>query len=207
MLYLYDDAIIEDLRKSFNPAQVPNPAVSVVNAEQIIDIAAQIQDDKLQFPLVSVYRKSDMQIDSQRQNFTRRHRGVCTVIDHETNNLYYEKMIPVNFSYEITTLCTNTVDQDELIRELLFKYSDMYFLTIQLPYESDRRMRFGLSIDESAGIERKSGLSEYLESGQLYQSTITLNVEGGVLLEYTPVHLKRTEYEITPVTKHQADNL
>lgn len=207
MLYLYDDAIIEDLRKSFNPAQVPNPAVSVVNAEQIIDIAAQIQDDKLKFPLVSVYRKSDVQIDSQRQNFTRRHRGVCTVIDHKTNNLYYEKMIPVNFAYEITTLCTNTVDQDELIRELLFKYSDMYFLTIQLPYESDRRMRFGLSIDESAGIERKSGLSEYLESGQLYQSTITLNVEGGVLLEYTPVHLKRTEYEITPVTKHQANNL
>lgn len=207
MLYLYDDAIIEDLRKSFNPAQVPNPAVSVVNAEQIIDIAAQIQDDKLQFPLVSVYRKSDMQIDSQRQNFTRRHRGVCTVIDHKTNNLYYEKMIPVNFSYEITTLCTNTIDQDELIRELLFKYSDMYFLTIRLPYESDRRMRFGLSIDESAGIERKSGLSEYLESGQLYQSTITLNVEGGVLLEYTPVHLKRTEYEVTPVAKHQANNL
>lgn len=207
MLYLYDDAIIEDLRRSFNPAQVPNPAVSVVNAEQIIDIAAQIQDDKLRFPLVSVYRKSDMQIDSQRQNFTRRHRGVCTVIDHETNNLYYEKMIPVNFSYEITTLCTNTVDQDELIRELLFKYSDMYFLTIQLPYESDRRMRFGLSIDESAGIERKSGLSEYLESGQLYQSTITLNVEGGVLLEYTPVHLKRTEYEVIPVAKHQANNL
>lgn len=207
MLYLYDDAIIEDLRKSFNPAQVPNPAVSVVNAEQIIDIAAQIQDDKLRFPLVSVYRKSDMQIDSQRQNFTRRHRGVCTVIDHKTNNLYYEKMIPVNFSYEITTLCTNTIDQDELIRELLFKYSDMYFLTIQLPYESDRRMRFGLSIDENAGIERKSGLSEYLESGQLYQSTITLNVEGGVLLEYTPVHLKRTEYEVTPVTKHQANDL
>ena len=67
MLYLYDDAIIEDLRKSFNPAQVPNPAVSVVNAEQIVDIAAQIQDDKLKFPLVSVYRKSDVQIDSQRQ--------------------------------------------------------------------------------------------------------------------------------------------
>lgn len=207
MLYLYDDAIIEDLRNSFNPDQVPNPAVSVVNAEQIIDIAAQIQDDKLKFPLVSVYRKSDIQIDSQRQNFTRRHKGISTVIDHETNNVYYEKMIPVKFSYEITTLCTNTVDQDELIRELLFKYNDMYFLTIQLPYESSRRMRFGLVIDEDAGIERKSGLSEYLESGQLYQSTITLNVEGGVLLEYTPVHLKRTEYEINPLAKQQLKNL
>lgn len=207
MLYLYDEAIIEDLRRSFNPQAVPNPAVSVVDADTIVNIAAQLQDDNISFPLVSVYRKSDIQIDTERQNFTRRHKGVCTVVDHKTNNLYYEKMIPVKFSYEITTLCTNAIDQDELTRELLFKYSDMYFLTIQLPYESDRKMRFGLAIDEGAGIERKSGIVEYLSSGALYQTTITLNVEGGVLLEYTPMHLKRTEYDIKALTQSQAKHL
>lgn len=207
MLYLYDEAIIEDLRRSFNPQAVPNPAVSVVDANTIVSIAAQVQDDNLSFPIVSVYRKSDIQIDSERQNFTRRHKGVCTVIDHETNTLYHEKMIPVKFAYEITTLCTNTIDQDELTRELLFKYSDMYFLTIQLPYESDRKMRFGLAIDEGAGIERKSGIVEYLSSGSLYQTTITLNVEGGVLLEYTPMHLKRTEYDMKALTQSQAKYL
>lgn len=207
MLYLYDEAIINDLRRSFNPEAVPNPAVSVVDADTIVNIAAQMQDDNLAFPIVSVYRKSDIQIDSERQNFARRHRGVCSVIDHETNMLYYEKMIPVKFSYEITTLCTNTVDQDELTRELLFKYNDMYFLTIQLPYESDRKMRFGLSIDEGAGIERRSGVVEYLSSGSLYQTTITLNVEGGVLLEYTPMHLKRTEYDVKALSKLQSEHL
>ena len=42
MIYLYDNAICDDLRKSFNPNNVPNPVVNVVSSEQVISIAAQI---------------------------------------------------------------------------------------------------------------------------------------------------------------------
>lgn len=195
MLYLYDDAICNDLIKSFNPvADGQQPVVKVVSPEAIIGLAAQIQEDKIGFPLIAVTRNS-YQIDNNRLNFTRSHFGIASVIDKETNMLYYEKALPITLSYNLTILTTNQADMDELIRELLFKYVNMYFLTIQLPYESDRKVRFGITINGDTEIERSSGNLEYIENGTLYQSIITLQCDGCCLVTYTPAHLMRYELD------------
>ena len=83
----------------------------------------------------------------------------------------------------------------------MFKYINMYFLTIKLPYESNRKIRFGVSLSKDSEIDRTSGVSEYRSEGKLYQSILTLNCEGAVLVSYTPVKLKRLEYEIDPISK------
>lgn len=198
MVYLYDNAICDDLKRSLGSS-----TVSVVGPDKIMEIAAQLQDDKIHFPLVCLYRKRDMPIDTKRMNFTRLHFGVQCVMDHDTNMLYYERAIPVNLSYELHVLATNQADIDELTRELLFKFASMYYLTIELPYESDRKIRFGIVVDQDAGVEGKSGAAEYLTDGTIYQSTITLNCEGCNLVHYTPVHLHRTELEVNPKAKGQ----
>ena len=191
MLYLYDSAITDDLIKSFNPTDDGvKPVVNVVRPDQVVGLAAQIQEDKISFPVVAVTR-NDYQIDEQRMNFTRAHFGVATVLDKKTNNLYYEKALPIKLSYNLTLLTTNQADMDELVRETLFKYLQMYYLTIKLPYEADRKIRFGLAVDDRTDIQRTSGSVEYLENGTLYQSIITLNCEGCVLVTYTPAHLMR----------------
>lgn len=200
MLYLYDKAIVSDLEKSFNPMSVPNPVVRVVDPESITSLAAQLQNDEISFPLVAITRGEDTQIDTSLTNFTRIHKGVCTVMDTETNTLYYEKSIPIKLSYAMTVLTTNTADMDEIVRELMFKYYDMYFLTIKLPYESDRKARFGVRINAD-GIQKSSGVVEYLSSGQIYQTIIPLECDGCVMLHYTPVHLKRSAHEIEASTK------
>lgn len=202
MLYLYDDAICDDLRESLNTEG--ESAIRIVPPEHCMEIAAQLQDDSIKFPLLTVYRKEDTQIDTNLTNFTRMHKGVAAVIDHETNNLYYERALPIKLSYEITALTTNTADMDEILRELIFKYTDMFFLTIKLPYEADRHVRFGIQMDFDTGIERKSSIGEYLESGALYQSTITLNCIGAVLVNYVPQHIKRLEHDIIPIAKGQS---
>lgn len=51
MLYLYDEAIVNDLKRSFNPNAVENPVVSVVSPDRIVDIAAQLQNDEISFLL------------------------------------------------------------------------------------------------------------------------------------------------------------
>lgn len=198
MIYLYDEAIVNDLKKSFNPNAVENPVVSVVSPERVVDIAAQLQNDEISFPLVALTRNEDISIDTNLTNFTRMHKGVAAVVDPKTNNLYYEQAIPLKLNYALTVLTTNTADMDELVRELIFKYTRMYFLTITLPYEGQRKVRFGITIDTDSDIERSSGVVEYLESGQLYQSIIHLHCEGCVYVKYTPVHLKRTAHEIVP---------
>ena len=199
MIYKYDDAICDDLRKSFNPNNVENPVVSVISSEVVTSIAAQIQNDQLKFPIVALIRNpNSVQIDQSRMNFTRAHFGVSAVIDKETNNVYYEKALPITLEYSLTVLTTNIVDQDEIIRELLFKYVNMYFLTIRLPYECDRKIRFGVRITSETDIDYSSGSPEYLQTGSLYQAIIPLHCDGCVLVSYTPAHLVRTTFDVEP---------
>lgn len=196
MLYLYDNEISDDLERSFNPDHVPNPKVKVISPEGAINVVAQAQSDQLTFPTVILTREPDTPIDYDRTNFARLHRGVASVFDKVHNEYYYEKVLPVDLRYKLTILTTNTIDMDEIVKELLFKYTQMYFLTIRLPYESNRKVRFGVVIEPNAPIQRDSGTAEYLSAGTLYQTIIPLKVEGGVLVHYTPVKLKRLEFEV-----------
>lgn len=198
MLYLYDRALVKDLKESFNPENVENPVVKVIDPEGVIGLAAQIQNDEIKFPIVALERDQDTPIDQDRWNFTRAHKGVVSVFDNKTNQLYYEKAVPIKLSYELTLLTTNTADMDELFREILMKYISMYFLKIKLPYECERYVRFGVTIDYD-NIQRSSGSFDYIEGGKLYQTIVPLRCEGCVLVTYTPVKLKRSEVQIQPI--------
>ena len=81
----------------------------------------------------------------------------------------------------------------------------MYFITLELPYECKRKVRFGVRIDPDKAISNKSGQSEYFGDGEVYQSIITLKCEGCVLVSYTPAKLKRAVYELEPVPKGEKE--
>ena len=190
MLYLYDQAICDDLKKSINSDNA-NPNVVISNAETYPGILAQIQNDTITYPLILIQRDEDMRIITELFNFSRAQFGIPAAFDNKTNNIYFEKSIPIDLQYTIRILSTNTADADELARELFYKYLAMYFLTIQLPYESDRKIRFGIEVDQDYGIKKESGNFEYLQSGTLYQSTIHLKTQGCVSLSYTGRHVER----------------
>lgn len=196
MIWVYDNAIVDDLKKSFNPENVPNPTVSVIDPENAIGLAAQVQEDKIKFPIVALTRKNPIPIDGSLINFTKFKRGISTTFDPKENMIYNERSIPLKLSYELSIFTTNTADMDEITREILFKYGSMYFLTITVPYESKRKIRFGLVADIGDGIDIQSSASSYISEGKLYASSITLNCEGCVLLHYTPRKLKRFSHEI-----------
>lgn len=197
MLWVYDNAIAEDLQRSFNPTNVPDPAVTVVSSENVIDLAAQIQNDKIRFPVVALTRTSTVNIDEKTKNFTKTKRGITTTFDNESNNFYDEKSIPVNLSYELSVFTGNTADMDEIVRELLFKYSSMYFLSVTIPYESKRTIRFGIVADNTEGIQINSTASNYLSEGKLYGSSLTLRCEGCVLVHYNTRKLRRFSAEVS----------
>lgn len=184
MVYLYDNAIADDLKRSLG-----SDAVRVIDPEGAVDIIAQMKDDHMTFPVIVLTRDGNYSIDSSRMNFTLAHTGIPASIDLETNKIYNEKVLPINLNYNVTVLATNTADMDELMKELMFKYLHMFFLTIKLPYESDRKIRFGVSIDPDGQIEQTSGSVEYMQSGTLYQSILPLKCQGCVLLSYTPHQL------------------
>lgn len=190
MFWVYDNAIVSDLTNCIDPDGGANNTVKMIDDTGIMGILAQIQEDKVNFPAVFISRHAETPADPSRFNFTRLHKGIPAAFDPETNNLYLEKALPIQLKYDLHVLTTNTADRDELIRELLFRYSQMYYITIQVPYESKRNIRFGISINPDTSISRKSGTSEYIESGTLYESIIELECQGAVLLDYTPRHLQ-----------------
>lgn len=189
MLYLYDSEIVENLKQSLTEAA--NQNVFLTDADNYPGILAQIQEDTITYPLILLHREDDAPINTGLMNFTRYKFGVPCVFDNKTNNIYYERALPVDLTYSLRILSTNVADTDELARELFYKYISMYFLTIQAPYESDRKIRFGVQVDMDYGVKRESSNAEYLTSGALYQSTMLLKTQGCVYLTYTPRHLQR----------------
>lgn len=196
MLYLYDNAIASDLQSAIDPGGKMNNNVKIMEPDSIMGLLAQIEEDKISFPLICLVRDSDVTIDSARANFTRLHHGHVEVIDPVTNNLYLEKATPVELKYAIHILATNTADVDELTRELLFRYASMYFLTIKKPYEAEKSFRIGISIPPGTTITRESGASNYVKEGKLYESILPIVCEGAVLFNYTPKHMTRSVTEI-----------
>lgn len=189
MLYLYDEALSKDLSRCID-SENANSHVKVIGSEGIVPIIAQMQEDKIQFPLICLFR-NDTPIDTRRTNFTAMKVGVSTVVDPETHMIYNEKVMPIILNYDLTILATNVADLDEITRELIFHYNSMYFVTISnLPYESSRSLRFGVRVNADS-IKRTSGAVEYIQGGALYQAQMTLECDGAVLLSYTPKHLLR----------------
>lgn len=203
MLYLYDEAIVKDLERSFDPSS--GVVVKAVAQEDIISVAAQIKNDEIPLPMIAIVRGQTSDVNTDLTNFTRMHKGVATVFDSKSNDIYYEKAIPINLNYTLAILASNTADMDELCRELIFKYTSMYFLAIDTPYESKRRIRFGIRIDLSDTIDRISSQGEYMRNGQLYQTNVPLVCDGAVLLTYTPAHLRRINYETEAYAVGQVD--
>lgn len=167
-----------------------NSTVKMIGDTGMAGVFAQLQDDKIRFPAIIVTRHEDTPLDAKRYNFTRLHKGVPAVYDPEKNNIYLEKAVPIELKYDLHVLTTNTADMDELTRELLFRYTSMYYLTITVPYESKRKIRFGIAINPDTNMRKVSGNTEYLESGKIYESIIELECQGAVLLNYTPRHME-----------------
>ena len=198
MIWLYDHSLVNDIEATVNMPDSADPVVKVIDPEHIIGLAAQIQEDKIHLPIIAVERK-DYAIDTNRTNFTMQHTGTQAIMDNKTNMIYNERVMPVDLQYTLTILTSNQIDMDEIVKELIFKYTSMYYLTIVVPYEVshlNRKLRFGVRIERPDAIEKKSGASEYIESGQLYQTSIPLICDCAVLLSYTPHHLPRYGYEI-----------
>lgn len=190
MLWVYDEAIANDLAGCIDPEGRANNTVKMMGDEGMMGIFAQLQEDKITFPAIFLQRHSETPLDSNRYNFTRLHKGVPAVFDPETNNIYLEKAAPIELAYDLHVLTTNTADMDEVIRELLFRYSSMFYVTTEVPYESKRKIRFGIAIKPDTPIRRNSGVTDYIEGGRLYESIIELECQGAVLLNYTPRHLE-----------------
>ena len=190
MIYKFDEAIVNDLKRTIDPEGGANPNVVCITIDNYQSTLAQMQEDKITYPIILLIRDDDIPVKTDLMNFARYKRGVPAVIDPKTNNVYYERALPIDLRYTLQILSTNVADRDEIAREIFFKYESEYFLHIETPYEVKRKIRFGVQIDRSYGMKNASSVSEYLSDGKLYTTTMALLTDGCVMLHNTARHLK-----------------
>lgn len=190
MLYVYDKAIQQDLANCIDPRSDANDIVKVIGPEGILPLIAQMQQDRIKFPLVCLIRNPDTPIDTSRTNFSMQHKGIPRGYNSEKNEMYLERSLPIQLSYTLNVLATNTVDADEFTKELLFRYTQIYFITANVKYDIERKLRFGVMI-EPGSVKKDSGALEYIDGGKLYQTSMNLICQGAVLLSYVPKHVER----------------
>ena len=89
MLYLYDEAICEDLKNSFNKDVAPCVTVKSIDTANIIGITAQLQNDEITLPIVAVVRDDNYQIDQERTNFTLMHNFRLVIAYHTQGQEIY----------------------------------------------------------------------------------------------------------------------
>lgn len=197
MIWIYDDAIIKDLKEDLGDS------VAVLNPDQSLQVIALLQEDKIKFPIVAFTRDDNFQIKSDLVNFTRMHRGIPAVFDSKENTVYNEKSIPIDLKYEMTVMASSQADLDEIIRELIFKYTEQYFITVELPYEAKRQIRVGLSIHPDDPIQWDKTPSDYISGGTLLSGKINLFVDGAILVSYTGMHLKKADLDLELVQNRE----
>ena len=81
MLYLYDSAIVDNLKASLTDAA--NQNVFLTTPENYPGILAQIQDDTITYPLILLHREDDVQVIKELMNFTRYQFGVPCTFDNK----------------------------------------------------------------------------------------------------------------------------
>lgn len=190
MIYLYDNALVEDMKRTIDPDGGANPNVVCITIDNYQSTLAQMQEDKIIYPIILLIRDDDIPVKTDLMNFARYKKGVPAAIDPKTNNVYYERALPIDLRYTLQILSTNVADRDEIAREIFFKYESEYYLHIETPYEVKRKVRFGIQVDRSFGIKNDSTSSDYLSEGKIYTSTMELLTDGCVMLHNTPRHLK-----------------
>ena len=110
MIYVYDNAICDDLNKSINAESGANDIVKVMDVSKVLDLIAQIKEDRVAFPLMCLVRHPDTPVDNSLTNFSRLHGGIPVCYDPEGHDIYFEKSLPIKLEYDLIILGTNTAD-------------------------------------------------------------------------------------------------
>jgi len=114
-VYLYDKAIAE----LFN--SITGDSIMIQPPENAIRNTAQLNGDRMQFPLVSINR-TNYSIRSEERNFNALHQG-GTVRINDNSNVTMARILPIRIDYQVDVFTVDKKMNDEIVRELLFYLS------------------------------------------------------------------------------------
>lgn len=197
--YLYDEAIIERLRKITG-----DDRITIVPPELAINFLAQIDKDKVEFPAIVLSRGAITLNDTRNQVALLKGQ---TARFNSDNTVSKAKLIPMRMEWTINVYAVDRYSCDEIVRELVFYFATYPRFEVKVPYDLDIPQNFDVLLDPE--IVDNSDLVEFPNTGNLFRETLTIYTENAHLYASGKIYLTRvkvtTEFEDKNLLR-QGDN-
>lgn len=185
-VYAYDLAIINDLRVRFNYTkdgkQKTNNRIQITNAENVFDIIGDLQNDTIQFPLISLIR-TGWQIEDYSQEFMNNSGGLVGYLDDEVGDRIRQvrlQAIPIQINYQLDIWTQNRIDNDVIAREFIWFYKQNPQLRVKIPHGLNITHPFNIGIENE--VVDNSDIAEHNSRGRYYRQTLGLYTDKDAFL-------------------------
>lgn len=176
MVYLYDDAIVKDLRK-----RISDERVTITPYDNLMNSLGKSENDKIELPIISIAR-TGWSLSESRPHPMKFIGELSRIDEGEVNN---EKKIvnvyamPIRIDYLLDVWTKRRLDNDNIMRELLFYYSIHPTLQVKIPYGLDDYKNFNIMF--GTDIEDNSNIPEHVNIGEYIRQTISFYVDDAYL--------------------------
>lgn len=172
---LYDKAIVNKIR-----FWTQDSNVSISDPDTLFTYRADIDSkDKVVLPIISLNR-GNVRISNPKKKPLTVDGFKMAANEKKVTHL---RVIPISIPYQIDIYTRTRTDNDNLLRELVFKLVNNPKLEVEIPYEDSKYThRFTLSLQED--IEDNSDVAQHLEKGEYFRTTLNMVVEDAYLFDY-----------------------
>lgn len=161
---IYDKAITN----IFNTITGDN--IMIQPPETAIRNTAQLNGDRMQFPLVSINR-TGFSIRREEVNFNALHSG-GTVRVKDNNKVDMARILPIRIEYQVDVFAVDRQILDEIVRELLFYFSLYPRHQVHIPYGINTDHTFNILLNDD--VVDNSDTVNHVNNGVLFRYTFTM---------------------------------
>lgn len=176
MVYEYDNAIVNDLRLITKDSK---KTINIIPPSEYFNLVATLRSDEIKLPLISLVRPS-WSLRSDKKPQTMIFEGVMIQDDKENDLVRNLQAIPIVINYQLDVWTNNRLENDMIMRELIWNYTLNPTLEINIPYkDTDYKHTFNIFFNDE--IEDNSDIQEHKNLGRLFRQTITFYTDDAYL--------------------------
>ena len=187
--YLYDNALVTALRQVTG-----DDRIHLIDPQSAILFFAQVDHDKNMYPAIVLSRRPSSLLDYQNQ--VAKLKGQ-TLRVNEDSTVTKLKLLNARFEWQIDVFTVDQFTCDEIVRELIFFFTNNPRFQVTVPYGANIPQNFDVFL--SPEIEDNSDLVEFPNRGEYYRETLVIYTENG--------HYFSTRDQMTTYTKSDVDTI
>lgn len=177
-VYFYDEAIVNSLKSITGDNRI-----NIQPYDRVFSNIARDNEDVIELPLITLSRTGWSIIGERKSHFAKFEGALVKIEDPPTEEdelkLYRLQAIPIRISYVLDVWTKDRVDNDNILRELIFYYETHPELRVRIPYGLDIDHVFNIFIDPD--IEDNSDISDQINHGEYFRQTLSIYTDDAYL--------------------------